>query len=91
MREIKATGFEIKVVEQSLEQPLKPCYKDQTPSNRGDALMLTAFSAGLTERDDAEVQALHMSWFARLVNRSKYHVGETSKRPYTRGREHFHT
>ena len=32
--------------------------------------MLTAFSAGLTERDHAEVQALHMSWFARLVNRS---------------------
>ena len=70
MREIKATGFKIKVVEQSLEQPLTPCYKDQTPSNRGDALMLTAFSAGLTERDHAEVQALHMSWFARFVNRS---------------------
>ena len=52
------------------ELPLKPCYKDQTPSNRGDAPMLIAFSAGLTGRDHAEVRALHMSWFARLVNRS---------------------
>ena len=32
--------------------------------------MLTAFSAGLTGRDHAEVRALHMSWFDRLVNRS---------------------
>ena len=32
--------------------------------------MLTVFSAGLTGRDHAEVRALHMSWFARLVNRS---------------------
>ena len=32
--------------------------------------MLAAFSARLTGRDHAEVQALHMSWFARLVNRS---------------------
>ena len=69
MREIKATDSKIKVVEQS-GTTLKPCYKDQTPSNRGDALMLTAFSAGLTGRDHAEVRELHMSWFARLVNRS---------------------
>ena len=32
--------------------------------------MLTAFSPDLTGRDHAEVQVLHMSWFARLVNRS---------------------
>ena len=32
--------------------------------------MLTAFSAGLMGRDHAEVRALHLSWFARLVNRS---------------------
>ena len=64
------------------EQPLKPCYKGQTPSNRRDALMslmLTAFSAGLTGRDHAKVQALHMSWFVRLVNRSM-----SEKRPEVR-------
>ena len=32
--------------------------------------MLTAFSAGLTGRDHAEVRALLMCWFARFVNRS---------------------
>ena len=52
------------------EQSLKPCYKDQTPSNRGDVLMLTAFSARLMGRDHAEVRALHMSWSAGLVNPS---------------------
>ena len=41
--------------------------------------MLTAFSAGLTGRDHAEVQALHTSWFARLVNRSM-----SEKRPEVR-------
>ena len=30
---------------------------------------MIAFSAGLTGRDHAEVRALHMSWFARLVDR----------------------
>ena len=32
--------------------------------------MLTAFTAGLTGRDHAEVWTLHMSSFPRLVNRS---------------------
>ena len=41
--------------------------------------MLTAFSAALTGRDHAEVRALHMSWFARLVNRSM-----SEKRPEVR-------
>ena len=72
MREIKATDFKIKVVEQSGTTLLQqPCYKDQTPSNRGDA--------GLTRRDHAEVQALHTSWFARLVNRRM-----SEKRPEVR-------
>ena len=80
MREIKATDFKIKVVEQSGTTLLQqPCYKDQTPSNRGDALMLTAFSAGLMGRNHAEVRALHMSWFARLVNQSM-----SEKRPDVR-------
>ena len=81
MREIKATDF--KIIQgcsvSNQEQPLKPCYKDQTPSNRSDALMLTVFSAGLTGRDHAEVQALQMSRFARLVNRSM-----SEKRPEVR-------
>ena len=51
--------------------------------------MLTAFLAGLTGRDHAEVRALHMSWFAKLVNRS-VSIGQTSRSAYTRGREHFH-
>ena len=48
-------------------QPLKPCYKGQTP-----VLMPTAFEfpAGLTGTDLATVWALHMYWFARLVNRN---------------------
>ena len=41
--------------------------------------MLTAFSGGLTGRDHAEVRALHMSWSARLVNRSM-----SEKRPEVR-------
>ena len=39
---------------------------------------LHASSDGLTGRDHAEVRALHMSWFARLVNRRE------EKRPEVR-------
>ena len=88
MREIKATEFKIKVVEQS-GTTLKAMLQDQTPSNRGDALMLTAFSAGLTGRDHAEVRTLHE--LVCQACKSKY-VGETSRSVYmyTHGRENFH-
>ena len=69
VKEIKATEFKIKVVEQS-GTTLKAVLQRSDPFKQRRCANMTALSAGLTGRDHAEVRALHMSCqFARLVNR----------------------
>ena len=72
MREIKATDFNIKVVEQS-GTTLKAMLQ------RSDPFKQRRCVPGVTGRDHVEVRALHISWFAMLVNRSM-----SEKRPEVR-------
>ena len=87
MREIKATDFKIKVVEQS-GTTLKAMLQRSDPFKQRRCVNADC----LLCRTDGKESCRSTGVTYELVCQAcklKY-VGETSRRPYTRGREHFH-
>ena len=87
MREIKATDFKIKVVEQS-RTTLKAMLQRSDPFKQRRCVNADCLLCRTDGKESCRSTGVTYELVCQAC-KSKY-VGETSRRPYTSGREHFH-